>query len=147
MPTPERLALPRAGKAYRVNNFWGILQMPFLALPWQDSSSRWGSSDPPVSIGVSISRFRWGLIIALAPMAATFVLWPLWWLAGCEPAAQAVNCKNAVWYGPVAMAILSIPWLSFLSVPVGFIVMLFGPIPSATPHLEAASAKEKNSIE
>lgn len=93
-----------------------------------------------------MSRFRWGLIIALAPMATPFVLWPLWWLAGCEPAAQAVTCKNAMWYGPVAMAILSIPWLSFLSVPVGFIVMLFGPIPSATPHLEAASDKEEGSI-
>lgn len=90
-----------------------------------------------------MSRFRWGLIIALAPMAAPFVLWPLWWLAGCEPAAQAVNCKNAVWYGPVAMAILSIPWLSFLSVPVGFIVMLFGPIPSETPHLEQQVTKRK----
>jgi hypothetical protein len=103
-----------------------------------------------------MSNFRWGLIIALAPIAVPFVLWPLWWLAGCEPSAHAVNCKNAMWYGPIAMAILSIPWLAFLSIPAGFIVMMFGPIPSGTqalhdpsamPRQEAARDKEKDTAD
>jgi hypothetical protein len=87
-----------------------------------------------------MSNFRWGLIIALAPIAVPFVLWPLWWLAGCEPTAHAVHCKNAVWYGPVAMAILNLPWLALLSIPAGFIFMLFGPVPSGTQALYDPSA-------
>ena len=72
------------------------------------------------------SPVSWGLIIGAAPIAIPFILWPIWWLAGCEPRGQAVFCANAQWYSDIALKIVSLPWLMFISIPVGLVLILFG---------------------
>jgi hypothetical protein len=71
-------------------------------------------------------RYIWGIVIAFTPIAIPFLLWPIWWLAGCEPRHEAVHCKNAEWYNGIAFAILSMMWLMFISFPVGLVVFVYG---------------------
>ncbi len=77
----------------------------------------------------------WGLAFAVAPIALPFIHWPIWWLADCMPRAQVVFCARAEWYSDIAFKILSLPWLAFLTIPVGLVVVLVGMFtPSAEKH-------------
>ena len=72
------------------------------------------------------SWFSWGVVVAVGPLAIPFLLWPLWWLAGCEPQGQGVHCKNANWYSGIALSINSLPWLAFVSFPAGIACFIVG---------------------
>ena len=51
------------------------------------------------------------------------------------PRAQVVFCARAEWYSDIAFKILSLPWLAFLTIPVGLVVVLVGMFtPSAEKH-------------
>jgi hypothetical protein len=72
------------------------------------------------------SWFLWGIGIAVTPIALPFLFWPAWWLAGCQPRGQAVYCQSAEWYSSIALAINSVPWLMFITFPIGFVLVVVG---------------------
>ena len=81
------------------------------------------------------------LAIALGPVAAPFVLWPVMALAGCERAGvDTLKCVHAEWLSGFATAVVHLPWLVFVSVPAGLVAFLIlPPLASARQRVELSS--------
>jgi hypothetical protein len=58
------------------------------------------------------------VLLAIGPIAAPFVFWPISELAGCQRAGvDTLKCVNAEWLSEFASIVVHLPLLAMFSIP------------------------------